>query len=162
MKRILNNYEQWEVYYTDVILNTDNNEDVIEIEMGGATSFLSLRRWNKKICNSINLFIESVLTTVIDPKAPLFWFLANIIKAIIILYRWTVSLLRIWSASNVILTLCWAGNEWTSTFKILSCTPVLFYLYLESSEFHSHELVFFIDQRLHIVYLHFVDDQPTS
>ena len=70
MKRILSNYEQWEVYYTDVILGKDQNEDAIEEQLGGATSFLSLRRWNRKICNSIKMFIESVMTTVVDPKLP--------------------------------------------------------------------------------------------
>ena len=29
MKRILKNYEQWEGYYTEIILNNDQNEDII-------------------------------------------------------------------------------------------------------------------------------------
>ena len=51
-----------------MIINREKNEDVIEEELGGAVSFLNLRRWNRKICNSINMFIESVVTTVVDSK----------------------------------------------------------------------------------------------
>lgn len=66
MKRILFNYEDWDGYYTDAILNAENNEDVIEKMLGPSVNFLFLKRWNKKIINSINIFIESVLTTQVS------------------------------------------------------------------------------------------------
>jgi hypothetical protein len=72
MRRILSNYQQWEAHYTEAILQTDSNEDIIETRLGPTVSFLYLKRWNSKICSSIILFIESVLTTAVDPKAPLF------------------------------------------------------------------------------------------
>lgn len=70
MKRILFNYQQWENYYSQVILNNEYNEDVIETKIGPAVTFLFLKRWNKKICNAINIFIETVLTTVVSDELP--------------------------------------------------------------------------------------------
>jgi len=64
------------VYYTQTILDREDNEDVIETKWGPVINFLFLRKWNRKICKTIKLFIESVVTTVL-PKNLFDWYDEN-------------------------------------------------------------------------------------
>ena len=49
--------EDWETYFTNIILNQENNEDVLHKEYGGCINFLFLKRWNKKIIKSIHMYL---------------------------------------------------------------------------------------------------------
>ena len=59
MRNLLNTYEDWEIHY-DTIIGKEKGQDTIESRWGPTFSFDYLKKWNKKICNSITIFIESV------------------------------------------------------------------------------------------------------
>ena len=61
IKRLLQTYEEWEIYYTTVIMDEEDNIDVIEKMYGKIVNFVFLRKWNRKICKIIKMFIESVV-----------------------------------------------------------------------------------------------------
>jgi len=60
MVDFLKTLQDWENHYTDLILNQENNEDLLEKEYGGAIKFLFLKRWNKKIVKAIGMYLESI------------------------------------------------------------------------------------------------------
>lgn len=63
IQHLLSSYQQWELHSTHLILSTDHNEDFLAAKYGPHCNYLLLRKWNRRICNAIDLFLQSVIST---------------------------------------------------------------------------------------------------